>query len=186
MEIWKPIPNYEGLYEVSSYGRVRRVDAPVHTAIRHSDTKVWKGRVLKQNLKRNGYYTVDLSKENKVKTLSVHRLVASAFIPREEHQTVVNHKNCNKKDNRAENLEWCTDRENKDHAMANHCYHNPSKVAVKCLQTQQVFDSSYTAAEWVNEHRYQNAKQVKNIASKIRACVLGVQKSAHGYTWAKA
>ena len=183
MEIWKPVVGYEGLYEVSSYGRVRSVDHYANTGIRHSEKRLVSGHVLKQAAKRDGYLSVDLSKENRVKTIHVHKLVATAFLEKQEQHTQVNHINCDKHDNRVENLEWCTCEENRAHAKLNGRYHNPNKKAVRCKQTNMVFASSYKAAEWVNETRYGNAKQTKNIASKIRAACLGMQKVAHGYTW---
>lgn len=183
MEIWKPVVGYEGFYEVSSYGRVRSIDHYADTGIRHSEKRFVKGHVLKQREKRNGYLSVDLSKENQVKTIAVHKLVATAFLEKREQHTQVNHINCDKRDNRVENLEWCTAEENRVHAQEHHLYHNPNKKAVRCKQTNQVFESSYKAAEWVNATRYNNAKQTKNIASKIRAACLGMQSMAHGYTW---
>lgn len=186
MEIWKPIENYEGLYEVSSYGRVRSVDAPINAGLKYNDHRIRKGRVLKQNAKRNGYFTVDLSKDNKVKTISVHRIVATAFLEKTEGANVVNHKNCNKHDNRVENLEWCTAQYNREHAKENGRYHNPNGKAVECMQNHRVFSSSYEAAEWVNETVFKNSRQVKNLASKIRAACLGAQKSAYHFTWRNA
>lgn len=183
MELWKPIKNYEGVYEVSSLGRVRRVSGFVNSGIRHSE-KVWRnGHILKQHKKRNGYLAVDLSKNNIVKTISVHRLVAEAFLPKIEGKTVVNHKNCNKHDNRVENLEWCTAEENREHAKGNGRYVGPNRKAVLCKQNQMVFASSYQAAEWVNDKVFQNSKQIPNMAGKIREACLGHQKTAYGYTW---
>ena len=183
MEIWKPVVGYEGFYEVSSYGRVRSVDHYANTGIRHSKKRFVAGHILKLHEKRNGYLAVDLSKENHVTTVAVHRLVAMAFLEKQEHHTQVNHINCDKRDNRVENLEWCTAEENRKHAHNHDLYYNPHKKAVRCKQTQQVFDSSYKAAEWVNATKYGNAKQVKNIAAKIRASCLGTQNVAYGYTW---
>ena len=183
MEIWKPVVGYEGYYEVSSYGRVRSVDHYANTGIKHSEKRLVKGHILKQAIKRRGYLSVDLSKENCVKTILVHKLVATAFLEKQEHHTQVNHINCNKRDNRVENLEWCTGEENRRHAKEHNLYHNPNKKTVQCKQTNMVFESSYKAAEWVNETRYRNSKQTKNIASKIRASCLGMQNVAHGYTW---
>ena len=183
MENWKPIKNYEGLYEVSDHGRVRRVDGYVNSGIRFND-RVWrKGRVLKQNAKRNGYLTVDLSKNHIVKTISVHRLVAEAFLEKDPDRSVINHKNCNKHDNRAINLEWCTALENRQHAKENNLYHAPNKKAVRCKQTGQIFDSSYQAAEWLNEYKFKGAKQIKSLACKIRANCNGLQSTSGGYTW---
>ena len=183
MENWKPVKGFEGYYEVSDLGRVRRVDRLVRTGIRYNEYRNFKGRILKLHKKRNGYLTVDLSKENIVKTITVHTLVATAFLPREEGQTEVNHKNCDKADNRVSNLEWCTSRENKDHAKANHLYHNPNRKPVKCKQTGTVFESSYKAAEWVNETKFGNSKQVRGMAGKIRQACLGHQSTAYGFTW---
>lgn len=183
MENWKPIKNYEGLYEVSDYGRVRRVDSYVNSGIRFNKTVCRKGRVLKQNAKKNGYLTVDLSKGNIVKTINVHRLVAEAFLEKDPERVVVNHKNCNKHDNRAENLEWCTSFENREHAKAHDCYHAPNKKPVRCRQTGQIFESSYKAAEWLNETKFKGSKQVKNLATKIRANCNGLQASSGGYIW---
>lgn len=185
MENWKPVLGYEGYYEVSDLGRVRRVDRLVKTGIRHSETRMAHGRVLKQNNKRNGYLTVDLCKDNKVKTISVHKIVATAFVPRMDGETEVNHLNCNKHDNRAINLEWCTPQENKDHAKAHGKYVNQHKIPVRCKQNGMVFGSSYEAAEWLNDTMFKNSKQVKNLAAKIRSCCLGMQKVAYGYTWEK-
>lgn len=185
MEIWKPVVNYEGYYEVSNMGRVRRVDRRVNTEIRHNETKLWPGRILKQNRKRNGYYTVDLCKDNHVKTISVHRLVATAFVPACEGRTHVNHINCNKADNRAENLEWCTLQENIAHGKEHGLYVNHRKIPVRCKQNGMIFGSSYEAAEWLNETKFKGTKQVKNMASKIRSACLGMQSTAYGYTWEK-
>lgn len=183
METWKPIDGFEGLYEVSDLGRVRRANSLVRTGILHSDYRIVKSRVLKQHKKRNGYFTVDLSKGSIVKTISVHKLVATAFKPKADGQTQVNHINCNKADNRADNLEWCTPQENREHAKKNNLYHSPNKKTVMCKQTGKLFESSYRAAEWVNETKYQNSKQVRSMAAKIREACLGHQSVAYGYTW---
>lgn len=96
-EIWKPVNGYEGLYEVSNIGRVR--------SLKRKSTK---GRVLKLQSDKDGYKTVNLSRNNISKVLRVHRLVAMAFIENTDStKNIINHKNEDKGDNRVENLEWC-------------------------------------------------------------------------------
>ena len=183
MENWKPVKGYEGFYEVSDLGRVRRVDRMVNTGIKHSTQKLWRGRVLKTRIKRTGYFTVDLSKNNKVKTVSVHRLVAEAFLPKREGDTEVNHINLNKQDNRVSNLEWCTREENRDHAHRNGRFVGLNKKPIRCVNTGMVFESSYQAAEWVNRTVRQGSGQVRAMACKIRSCVTGAQHTAYGFKW---
>jgi hypothetical protein len=101
-EKWRSVVGYEGYYEVSSEGRVRNVKT---------------GRILKPRLRPNGYKIVTPSKENKVKTFSIHRLVAVAFIPNQENKPCVNHIDNNPSNNHVSNLEWVTHHENNQHAV---------------------------------------------------------------------
>ncbi len=107
-EVWKPIPGYEEMYEVSNMGRVKSVFAykcKDATGIRKF-MKTKKG-YLKVKLKRNQICVHKL----------VHRLVATVFIPNPENKPSINHKKGVKTDNRASELEWCTTKENNDHAV---------------------------------------------------------------------
>jgi hypothetical protein len=97
---WKPVVGYEGYYEVSNMGDVFNCK---------------KGFVLKKSCS-HGYDTVRLTKETIRKNGSVHRIVSEAFVSNPLGLKEVNHKNANKKDNRVENLEWCTRAENMIHA----------------------------------------------------------------------
>jgi hypothetical protein len=113
-----PIAGYEGLYEVGNDGSVRSVDRIVtrNNPKKNIHTMVQKGRVLKRAFYSNGYAFVGLSKEGIIKQYLIHRLVAKAFLSG-NHLLQVNHINGNKKDNRVENLEWCTGQENRIHAI---------------------------------------------------------------------
>ena len=181
MEIWKAVPGFEGRYEVSSIGRVRSVSRSEVTSAGRS--RYFAGKVLKPQKARNGYLLVSLGRRHK--HVLVHRLVASAFLPADPVRTEVNHKNLIKTDNRVTNLEWTTKSENLRHAYGNGAM--PYEVwrrPLRCVETGEVFQSSYCAAEWLNEHVYQFSGNVANIASNIRTAArkgCGVR----GYHWAK-
>lgn len=97
-EIWKDVVGYEGLYQVSNIGRVRSL----------GHDKWHKGRILKPIIDGKGaYFYVGLFKNGKRKGESIHRIVATAFIPNPKNLPCVNHKDENKQNNKAENLEWC-------------------------------------------------------------------------------
>lgn len=96
-EKWMPIEGYKGIYEVSNFGNVRSFSR-----------KSYNGKLLAQREHKNGYLVVFLSKNGKRKAILVHRLVASAFVPNKDNLPQVNHKDENKRNNNAENLEWCS------------------------------------------------------------------------------
>ncbi len=121
-EIWRSIPNYEGLYEISSFGNVRSLDRYIERpANRRSRacTIFLQGKMLRPGMGTNGYYLVVLSKNGITKQYMVHLLVADVFLGREKHTSlVVNHINGIKTDNHITNLELVTVRENSAHAYA--------------------------------------------------------------------
>jgi len=100
-EVWKDIPGYEGLYQINILGKVYSLLSNV---------------VLKEYLDIYGYHTVNLYKGIKKRNSKIHRLVMLTFEGPSNLQ--VNHINGIKTDNRLENLEYCTDKENKIHAAA--------------------------------------------------------------------
>lgn len=101
-ELWKDIPGYVGLYQVSTLGNVRSL---THT---NSDGRCFKGKRLKPILQKTGYVRVHLSKYNQRELPFIHRLVAEAFIPNPNGYTEINHKDENPENNAVTNLEWCT------------------------------------------------------------------------------
>lgn len=107
-EVWKDIPGYEGYYQVSNKGRVKRLSRYVD---RHAygivHKKFYCERILKP-INRQWYQMVNLCKNCKVKAYQIHRLVAIAFIDNPLSKEQVNHKNGIRNDNRIENLEWVT------------------------------------------------------------------------------
>jgi hypothetical protein len=116
-EVWKDIPGYEGYYQVSNFGRVKRLARYVD---RHAygivHKKFYRERIIKNSLV-HGYPVVNLCKENFVKHFQIHRIVAQTFIPNPLNKEQVNHKNGIRNDNRVENLEWVTNTENQRHSF---------------------------------------------------------------------
>jgi len=102
-EIWKAHPEYAGI-EVSTLGRVRTLDRVVSS---EKGTRSLKGRVLKQQLKHNGYLQVGFYVNRKYVNKRVHRLVAQTFIPNPDGSPQVNHLDCDRANNNVSNLEWC-------------------------------------------------------------------------------
>ncbi|MDR1182031.1 MAG: NUMOD4 motif-containing HNH endonuclease [Bacteroidales bacterium] len=106
-EIWKDIPEYEGLYQISNLGRVKSL---------FGNNQKRRDKILKPALTNCGYLRTALTNHNKVCHLSIHRLVAITFIPNPEDKEQINHINGIKTDNHFKNLEWCSGSENMKHA----------------------------------------------------------------------
>lgn len=112
MELWKDIPDYEGLYQASNLGNIRSLD---HIRKNGTNNYMQKGKLLKFNKNTSGYLQVRLSKNGIAKTYRVNRIIALTFIDNPLNKETVNHINGNKLDNRIENLEWATHKEQIEH-----------------------------------------------------------------------
>ena len=135
------IPSYESRYAITRDGKVW--SHPKHNRFgkngRHQKTD---GKWLKQSLTKSGYYRVYLWGSNgKRKALLVSRLVALTYIPNEKNLPMVNHINANPKDNRVENLEWCTAQGNAKHAYYNGLTVMPNQSGAKNSQAKLNWDS---------------------------------------------
>jgi hypothetical protein len=108
-EIWKDIEGYEGLYQVSNLGKVKSL----------SNNLAKKEKILKNSKNVKGYHKVTLCLFGKRKSITVHRLVAEAFIHNDKNKSQVNHINGVKIDNNVNNLEWSTASENVRHSWKN-------------------------------------------------------------------
>jgi hypothetical protein len=111
-EIWKDIPNYEGLYQISNLGRVKSLP-------KNASNQYTTERILKPSQPKNDYCRVILTRNKKHKSFYIHRLVASVFIPNPNNYLVVNHKDENKHNNKVDNLEWCTPYYNQTYGTKN-------------------------------------------------------------------
>lgn len=136
-EEWKPVVGYEGLYEVSSYGKVR--------SLNFRRTK--KCSELAQ-FNSGGYKMVHLTKNGIMASPKVHRLVAQAFIPNPENKPEVNHENGDKTKNTVDNLSWVTRGENQQHKyqILKISPNRPNRRPVRCKETGAVYDSVRAAS----------------------------------------
>lgn len=162
MEAWKDIKGFENKYQVSSLGRVR--------AVNYRRTK--QCSVMKP-AKSFNYLSIHLTKNGKRKVYFIHRLVATAFIGNPNNKPYVNHKNGNKYDNRAINLEWVTPSENCAHRLYDlkilNLPHPPKPII--CIETGEEFVSINMAAK--------NKKLDQGSISKA----LNKNKTVGGFHW---
>ena len=134
-EIWRAIPGYEGIYEASNFGRIRTVDGKITSSARYP-VRVWKQRILKPKIytRKSGLHEqrVSLWKDGTEQTFLVSRLVAMSFLDIPFDKLTVNHLNGDPMDNRIENLEWCTIKENVQHGFRTGLYRASQKPVILC------------------------------------------------------
>lgn len=118
-EVWKDIEGFEGFYQVSNLGRIRSLDREFINAA--GRRRFYPGTVLVPC--GNPYLHVMLSKHSKCTPRKIHRLVAEAFIPNPDKLPCIDHIDCNKKNNRVDNLRWCSYAENMRYASENGLTH---------------------------------------------------------------
>lgn len=181
MEEWKDIKGYEGYYQVSNLGNVKSLEREIKN---HSGyVKTVKGITLKQSMHPDGYMLLGLRKNNIPENKRAHRLVAEAFIPNPKKKRCVNHINGIKHDNTVANLEWCTYKENMEHAfkMGLSVPHNTSKVtAMYDLNNNFIkkFKSQSEAVLWLKNNGWPKA-----CSSAISEASSGIIKTCYKYIW---
>ena len=161
MEIWKDIEGFEGLYKVSNLGRIK--------SLNYRCTK--KEKLLKHGSDKDGYLNVKLCKEGKVKSRSVHRLVAQAFIPNPDNKPEVNHKDEDKTNNKVENLEWVTSKENINYGTRTE----------RC--SKPIYGINIKTNERIEFPSTREAQRNGFDQSHIVDCLKGRRKSHKGYKW---
>ena len=167
-EVWKPIDGANGQYEVSNMGNLR--NSKTHRPVKGTPDK-------------KGYLRFRPTINRKKKSFKVHRIVALAFIPNPENKPHVNHINGIKSDNRAENLEWVTCKENAEHAMKNGLWENvlhaseqtnnarkTPVIATNINTGEKIYFESVSSAE-----RFLGSKQVSTVLKNKN------RKQAKGY-----
>lgn len=178
-EVWKPIKNYEGLYEISNIGRVRSLDRKITD--KNGKIKYFKGKVLKARKNKNGYFIISLCKDGKYETLQISRLVASAFIPNPNNKPCVDHIDTNRENNEVSNLRWVTYKENNNNDLTRKHMsegkkgqfkgnENPMKNpnVAKKISGENHYKATFTEEEVKNiREMYKNGLSVSEIIYKI-------------------
>lgn len=182
-EVWKDVIGYEGLYQVSSLGRVKSL----------SYDKTGQEKVLKQGI-RLGYPYVELHKRGyPKKKKQVHRLVAMAFIPNPEGKPYIDHINTQKDDNRVENLQWVTCKENCNNPLTlkhksdgqkgekGSNWGNFGSLHSRSIPIVQLTLDGKLVREW--ECTMQPQRELGYSNSSICRCLKGKQLTSYGYRW---
>lgn len=173
MEVWKDIEGYEGLYQVSSLGRIKSLPGRSN----HKSEKILKQATVL------GYSHITLSKDNVQKIFKVHRLVASAFIPNPKDLPQVNHIDGKKLNNCVENLEWVNPRDNSLHAFRMGLRHSQkgeeNRRSIKVSQFN-------LDGEWLKDYDgFREAERLTGVGHYyIGRCCKGKAKTAGGFKWA--
>lgn len=186
-EIWKPVSNYDGLYEVSNLGRVRSLNRII--VRRNGYRKTLKGTVLKKMLNSNGYECVELYNRDFVrKRKLVHCLILGSFDENKEKKPCIDHINGCRTDNRLENLRWCTQKENVNFDIAR------QRMLLSCSSRGKFGKDAY-ASKPVSQYT-KDGVFIKTFASASEACrslgllssgislvCNGFRKTCGGYIW---
>lgn len=160
-EIWKDVPGFEGLYQVSNYGQIKS-----------TPRRGTAGGIMKGHADRKGYINITLRKDGIQYTQKLHRLIAITFISNPHNYPEVNHRDENKQNNRVDNLEWCTTSYNHEYGTrtlraSTHC-----GKPIRCVET----GVEYQGAKWAS-------KEMGIDASGITKALKNPNRTCGGYHW---
>lgn len=158
-EIWKDIPNYEGLYQVSNYGNIKGLKSQ---------------KILTPKKRNDGYFNIQLYKNNKRKKFFIHRLVAETFLENPNNYPCVNHIDENKHNNNVNNLEFCTIKYNNKYSL----YKNIKRE--KKVINQYDLEGNFIK-QWKNIKTI--SKELNFSYYGIFNCLCGRQKTSCNYIW---
>ena len=173
-EIWKPIKEFEGYYEVSNMGRVRSLNYK----------RTGKKKILKNIEDHKGYLEVGLTKNGKRKQFKVHRLVAEAFIPNPENKPCIDHINTVKNDNRVENLRWVTYKENSNNEKTLEKFKGENHHFFGKHHTEETKKKISEAQKGENNHMY-GKHHTEETKKKMSEAQKGEKGSMYGKTGEK-
>lgn len=179
IEIWKDVVGYEGYYQISSFGKVKRVSriGCFGNLIKEHPIAVYEGE---------RYMLVTLNKLGKKRPNLLHRVIAQAFIPNPDNLPEVNHKDGNRLNNSIENLEWCTSSENQLHAYKIGLQINPwiGKKGIKHPCSKPVVKLSIDGKEIERFDSVRDAaRSVKADESYLSHCCRNKNRKAGGFKW---
>lgn len=181
-EVWKDIEGYEGLYQVSNYGRVKSLDRLIiYSDNRHA---FYKGKILKPSCDGcgKGYLYVHITRK---KIAKIHRLVAQAFLPNPKNLLEINHIDGNTKNNNLNNLEWISHKNNCLHytyELGQHkAQYKMKKVVMIGFNNKIIkeFNSISNAVRWLK----QNTNFKKATTTNICAVCKYKKDSSYGFKW---
>lgn len=174
-EYWKPIEGYEGFYEVSNYGRIK--------SLIDCNGKP-RELILKPCYNKLRYASVFLCKHGYMKRKQIHRIVAQAFIPNPLNYPIINHKDENPSNNKADNLEWCTQKYNINYGNRNAKCLNSLKNS-KTVKTPRKLLCFSLSDEFICEYDsiHEAARAINGSIGLICLAAQGKRRIANGYKW---
>lgn len=196
-EEWRDIKGYEGLYQISNYGRVKSIERKLPCNIKNNEFRIKKAVIKKIRYDKDGYCKVMLCKYGvkNGKNNFIHRLVAQAFIPNLNNYNIVNHIDGIKNNNKSYNLEWCTIKENVHHAIRTglmnpqkntkylHTNYGKNNVKSRSVIVYDLNNNYIGEFDCMREAKEKLGLKYPSQTSYIGYCCRGKVKQTYGYIW---